>query len=136
MDGNVTCGTPSAGGSLPDVWAVHEPDGQDTPEHIHTTVATLSLPAGSYFLSANGVAVGDFTGNDVALDCSFGDTFADNDGATSNNVADVDGFSVSAVVTLAAPGDVDLVCESNQPHTHVEDVNAIALAVGTVHQAG
>lgn len=131
-DGDITCGTPSSGGSsLPAIWVTRNLGDQDTPEQLDTTVATLSLPAGSFLLTGEGFAAGDTLDNDINLGCHF-DAGSGADGSTTADV-EFDSFSVNDVAVLASPADVHLVCKSGDPHTHVEGVVMTALQVGTVN---
>jgi len=130
-NGDPTCATPSSGSAGPGLWFDRELGDQDTPLNIDTALATVSLPAGSFLLNADGWALADADGSDVALDCTFApgggvETFA-------TSTTGLRTFSLSDVVTLASPGDVTLSCVSRAAHTHANNVIMTALQVGTVH---
>jgi hypothetical protein len=130
-NGAATCATPSAPG--PDVWQTSNP-GQDTPQAQTTTVATLSLPAGSFLVQVSGDAADDNNGNEnVAMKCQVDNggpgTFI---GVDANNNSDVP-FALTGVVTLGAPAAVHLSCFDFDGSDHVEFINMTALRVGAVH---
>jgi hypothetical protein len=130
--GDVTCDAPPSGGSSrPDVWVSRHMEDQDTPEGTMVTVATLSLPAGSFLLTGEAVAIGDTSSDEVATGCGF-DVDHGPEGDTASDVG-VDSLSVNDVVTLAVPTDVSLVCEGADPHSHVHAVLMTALEVGAIH---
>ena len=131
--GIVTCASPPRS-SGPDLWYVDQLAAQDTPQNSAVTVATLSLPAGTYLLQATGVGQDDSTGsgNGLGLSCWFdrSDTrFTEADVFTSDSF---DSFSLSDVRSIAA-GDIHLVCEDGAAGTHVQQIVMTALAIGTVH---
>jgi hypothetical protein len=133
-DGDPTCALPSSGSSsAPELWVTRNGSDQDTPEGVTVTVATLSLPSGSFLLTGEGSAEADLDGDSVNLGCFF-DVDRGPEGDTSEGDDDLSTFSVNDVVTLAAPTDVSLDCGSAQPHTHVARVVMTALKLGTVNQ--
>ncbi len=69
-NGDITCATPS-GNAPPDIWYARY-DYTDTPQNADTTLATLSLPAGSFLVQAAGTAEDDGAGNgNVEMSCHF-----------------------------------------------------------------
>ncbi len=132
--GDITCATPAVGGG-PELWHI-EYRGGDTPEDVDTTLATLSLPAGTYLVDATGTAEDDGGGNDnVDMQCRF--SFQDPFGGVQ---IDADGdigadlpFHISDVATLADPTDVSLICHDAHGSDHVRDGTMTALKIGTLH---
>lgn len=134
--GDVTCNTPSSGGgggSLPDVWFTQNLAHQDTPEHGDVTIATLSLPAGSFLLNAEGLASGDDNSSDIDAYCWFDSDPNLRERPAGHDEINFASFALSDVATLASPTDVNLFCHSDTPSTHVQSVEMSALKLGTVH---
>lgn len=130
-DGNLNCAAiPDDDPPGPDVFVTRIRGDQDTPEKIATTLATLSLPAGSFTLTAEGFAAGDTVDDTVNLSCDF-HPGAGGFGGTTYGVP-FDYFSFNDVLELGSSTDVHLVCTSGNPHTHVEGVSMTATPVGTV----
>lgn len=130
--GDITCATPSNGGSSgPEVWVTRNMSTQDTPQGSPVTVATLSLPPGPFLLTGEAVASGDFSGDEVATGCWF-DIDHGPEGDTAQNV-ELDSISLNDVVTIATPTDVNFVCAGARPNSHVSGVLMTALKIGTVH---
>ncbi|HZS25077.1 MAG TPA: hypothetical protein VFA30_08830 [Gaiellaceae bacterium] len=131
--GDVTCDAPPGGGpSRPDIWVSRHMEDQDTPVDIPVTVATLSLPAGSFLLTGEAVANGDQSDDDVGTGCDF-DVDPNGPSGDTDLGVEVESLSVNDVVTLGAPTDVDFVCDAARPHSHVSGVLMTALEVGAVH---
>ena len=119
----------------PDGYVTRHPESQDTPELGDATVATLSLPTGSFVLSAHGLANNDpdYEGDTLILYCWFGPagfslgrpyTTVHGDGGPLE-------FNLTDMVTLSSPRDVTLVCSDSEPHSHVQDVQMTAVQLGS-----
>ena len=134
--GDITCATPGAGPSGPDVWYTNYPN-MDTPQGDQTTLATLSLPAGSYLLEAFGSAQDDPGGNDhVEMLCDFDQGTADVAWIDADGEGVAVPFSVHDAVTLASPTDVHLTCfdsTSSGGSDHVTAGTMTALKIGSLH---
>jgi hypothetical protein len=130
--GGLTCATPPSYAG-PELWVTEQFAPRDTPQNSTVTVATLSLPAGTYLLQANGVGEGDTVGvHDVWLNCHFDGA---NTPSTEAIVRTTDGegsFSLTDVRFIAA-GDIHLLCLDGAPHTHVQEIVMTALNIGPVH---
>jgi hypothetical protein len=137
LHGNLNCAPPPAP-SGPEVWVARRGQDQDTPQSIDTNIDTLSLPAGTFLLQAQATANDDAnSGNDqIEMICWFDARGREIDNVDIND----DGtdllripFSLTNVVTLAAPTSVHLTCFSLDGSDHVDSVVMTATAVGTVH---
>jgi hypothetical protein len=117
----------------PDGYVTRHPESQDTPQNTDTIVATLSLPSGSFFVNAHGLANNDpgYVGNSLYLHCWFGPVGFSHAQPYASANSDALGFSLSDVKTLASPGDVTLLCNDSEPHSHVEDVQMTAVQLGS-----
>ena len=138
-NGDITCGTPAAGGSSgPELWITRSLDAQDTPEGITVTLATLSLPAGSFVLTAhvNGF-ISEAGRDDSDLQCHFDPV---NDPAhyplaeSASHDQGEDNVTLTDEETFAASTDVSFRCKNSYPGTSADNVVFEALEVGTVHE--
>jgi hypothetical protein len=140
-DGDPSCATPgSSSSSGPDVWVTGNTF-VNTPAIESSTLATLSLPAGTFLVEATATASDDSQGNEkIAMGCYL---------STTSNLAEVeinslgdDGqvnlasapFALHTVVTLSSSADVDLRCVDSDGDDHVENIVLTALKLGTVNQ--
>jgi hypothetical protein len=136
-DGNLNCAAVASPDipAGPDAYVTRQEASQDTPENADTTLATLSLPNGSFFVNVNGIANNDpdYQGDTLIVHCWFGPrgfslgkpyTTVHGDGGPLS-------FSLSDVLTLAAPAQVTLVCTDSEPHSNVENVQMTAVQLGS-----
>jgi hypothetical protein len=130
-NGDIKCGTP-AGSAGPDVWSTYS-DGTDTPQNGDTTIASISLPAGTFLIETSFDAADDFDGNgEVVMICTF------DQGATSGgDVGLDDGHNIPTtmrtIVTLGAPTTVNATCHDYDGSDGVDGVLTTALKIGTLH---
>jgi len=132
-NGDITCGTPASGPSGPDVWSTgYSPS--NTPQGSDTTVATLSLPAGTFLVQGMGTGADDADGNDnVDMSCKLSPgTAFQRLTADSDSLPSVP-FHLLDVVTLAAPGGVSIACDDFGGSDHVLAGTMTALKIGTAH---
>jgi hypothetical protein len=139
-NGDVTCSSPAGGGgsggsSGSDVWVARNLGIQiDTPQDQDTTLATLSLPAGTFLLEATGDAADDPGGDGrVQMQCTFSvGTNYENIWVDDGNAPHVP-FTLHDVVTLDSATDVNLGCFDYYGSDHVANVIMTAEAVGSIH---
>lgn len=130
-------GTPGATGATgpSDVWDVRPTSSGSLLAGVETTVVTVPLPAGSYFVSATGAVGTPGAGTAVAnFSCLLeqpGGAFV---GQVSGSFAENTdaAFSVQGVATLADPGTVSLECEISADGI-VLGPHVDAIKVGAVH---
>lgn len=120
----------------PDGYVTHQQDDQDTPQGAEVTVATLSLPAGSFLVEMHGLADNDtgYGGDRIEINCWFGPggfSLSRPFDATDNQNGFFTPFNLTDIRTLSAPGDVTVVCSDSEPHTHVRDVQLTAVQLGS-----
>ncbi|HEY7398394.1 MAG TPA: hypothetical protein VH538_08835 [Gaiellaceae bacterium] len=141
--GDLTCtAPPPAVSSGPEAWVTRTDDEPDVPQNgQYNTILSLSLPAGTFAIDADGQGTDDLSGNDkLILDCEVRNGLT----RVANflryvNVEDTNGkspvgeFSMHDIVTFPAPTQIDLVCSSEDGSDHLIDAELSALAVGTVH---
>jgi hypothetical protein len=133
--GGLTCvAPPRETFTGPDLWVTRMPNQQDTPQSIEVTVATLSLPAGTFLIQANGVAnTVDTSRTKLDLDCRLdGSTTGGTDAIAISDLR-LASFSLTDVRSLASPGDIHLNCINLDPGTFVDSIIVTALKIGTVH---
>ena len=130
--GAVQCAAASA---RPGVWIkrVSHADAPQTDDKA--TVATLSVPAGSYYVSVTANAQDDFHGdNQTAIECelSGGGMATEVDGSNDDFGFPGLGIAGSDVASFAAAGTISFDCKSWNGSDHLQDVRLTALEVGGV----
>ena len=94
---------------------------------MHLVVATPQLPAGNYVVTARAKVLGVAGGQ---LLCALGHDAVQ---ATPVNAAAVLPLSMTTATRLAAPGTIDLSCESQvQPHLQIAQATIVATRVATL----
>jgi hypothetical protein len=111
----------------------------DTQNAMPTHIISVSLPAGSYWITGKLAAQDTNPPSNFSLDCDVvnGSTVLDVEHGTLltgiiNNVP----YSFEAPLTLAAQATITLQCDSNsQQTTHVQDVRLAAIQVQNLTQS-
>jgi hypothetical protein len=133
-DGDIQCAAPAAQGAEAWIKRVSRADAPQTGSAGgDALVAALSLPAGVFLIHVTAVGADDFDGNgEISISCSLTPNLVDRIGAEGDAESDDEAaITMTEVVSLAAPGNVEFRCRSLSGSDHLESIRLVALRLAS-----